>query len=125
MIVNISYPLAALHEASRFIWETNPYVLNWPTTPTSVFDVMSSIKSMMEKGAMDNARLIVKERFLKINLDNEWIDYTGTGGYYIIYSLRDENETTITIDADILVDPAVGNPDKGYITEYVDEIVET
>jgi len=125
MIVNIGYPVAALHEASKFIWENNPSVLKWPSAPESVFDVMSHIQETMRKGAMQNAKLLIKEKNLGVTLDREWLDYTGTGGYYLIFTLRDEVDEEITIDVDILVDPAVGNPNPGFATEYVDEIVET
>ena len=125
MIVNISYPCAALHEAAKFIWENNPSVEKWPSAPKSVFDVISNIQSMMKRGAMDNAKIILKERALGTNLDNEWLTYTGTGGYYLVYTLRDSDDTeNVTIEVDILVDPAVSDPTKGFTTEFVDEIVE-
>lgn len=125
MLVNLSYPLAALHEASRYIWENNPSVRNWPSRPESVFDVMAGMQEMMRRDALKNAALILKERRLNVTLDNEWLDYTGTGGYYFIYELiSDEGSEEIIIGATILVDAAVGNPDPGYVTEFIDELVE-
>ena len=40
MTLSISYSLAGLHEASRFIWEHNKSIPQWPDSPKSVFDVM-------------------------------------------------------------------------------------
>lgn len=126
MIVNLSYPLAALHEASKYIWENNPSVTKWPSKPESVFDVMAGMQKMMRRDALKNAALILKEKRLNVKLDDEWLDYTGTGGYYFIYELiSDENSDEVIIGATILVDPAVGNPDAGYVTEFIDEIEET
>jgi len=125
MIVNLGYPLAALHEASKYIWENNPSVRNWPSKPESVFDVMAGIQKMMRRDAMKNAAVILKERRLNVKLDNEWIDYTGTGGYYFIYELiSDDNADEIIIGATILVDPGVRNPEPGYVTEFIDELEE-
>jgi hypothetical protein len=125
MEVNLSYPLAALHEASKYIWEHNPSVRNWPSKPESVFDVMKGMQEMMRRDALKNAALILKERRLNVKLDGEWLDYTGTGGYYFIYELiSDEDSDEITIGASILIDPAVGSPDPGYVTEFIDELVE-
>jgi hypothetical protein len=125
MEVNLSYPLAALHEASKFVWENNPSVRNWPSRPESVFDVMKGMQKMMRKDALKNAALILKERRLNVKLDDEWLDYTGTGGYYFIYELiSDEDSDEIIIGATILVDAAVGNPDAGYVTEFIDDLVE-
>jgi len=125
MLVNLSYPLAALHEASRYIWDNNPSVRNWPSKPESVFDVMKGIQEMMRRDAMKNASLILKEKRLNVNLDNEWLDYSGTGGYYFIYELiSDADADEIIIGATILVDPAVGSPNPGYVTEFIDELTE-
>ncbi len=81
---------------------------------------------MMRRDALKNAALILKEKRLNVKLDNEWLDYTGTGGYYFIYELiSDEDSDEVIIGATILVDPAVGNPEPGYVTEFIDEIEET
>jgi len=125
MLVNISYPLAGLHEASRYIWDNNPSVRNWPSKPESVFDVMEGIQEMMRRDAMKNASVILKEKRLNVELNNEWLDYTGTGGYYFIYELIDSTDEEITVGVTILVNPAVGTPEPGYVTEFVDEIEET
>jgi hypothetical protein len=124
MIVNLSYPLAALHEASKYIWENNPSVRKWPSKPESVFDVMSGIQEMMRRDAMKNAAVILKEKRLNTELNGEWTDYTGTGGYYFIYELISDDSDEITIGVTILVDPSVGNPEPGYVTEFIDELTE-
>jgi hypothetical protein len=124
MIVNVSYPLAALHEAAAFIWEKNTSVTKWPSEPQNVFDVMKSIQEMIRRGAMNNAKVIIKEKQLKVELPDEWHSFTGTGGYYISYELVDSDDEEITIGATILVDPAVSCPNPGYVTEFIDEIVE-
>lgn len=80
---------------------------------------------MMRRDAIKNASVILKEKRLNVELNNEWIDYTGTGGYYFIYELIDSTDEEITVGVTILVDPAVGTPEPGYVTEFVDEIEET
>ena len=125
MKINISYTLAALHEAAKFIWDNNDKVKLWPSQPKNAFDVMLDMKKMMIGGALTNARLILKERRLKTEFPNDWLSYTGTGGYYFLYELvSDENSNEITIGASILVDPAVSHPAAGYTTELIDDIVE-
>jgi hypothetical protein len=125
MLVNISYSLAGLHEASRFIWENNPSILKWPSSPKTVFDVMAKMQEMMRRDAMKNAAVILKEKRLKMELNDEWVDYTGTGGYYFIYELISDDEPgRVVIGATILVDPSVGSPNPGFVTEFVDEIKE-
>jgi hypothetical protein len=124
MLVNISYSLAGLHEAARFIWENNPSVTKWPSNPESVFDVMKNIQEMMRKSAKQNADLIRKEKELKIELNEDWVSFTGTGGYYLSYELIDSTDEEINIGAIILVDPSVGSPNPGYVTEFVDTIGE-
>lgn len=79
----------------------------------------------MRGDALKNASVILKERRMSIELNNEWLDYTGTGGYYFIYELIDSTDIEITIGVTMLVDPAVGNPNPGYVNEFVDEIEET
>jgi len=121
MSVNISYSLAGLHEASRFIWENNPSIQKWPSKPTSVFGVMDNILSMMRKSALRNADVIRKEKELKIELSEDWISFTGTGGYYLSYEFLNADDEEINIGVTILVDPAVGNPNPGFVTEELDE----
>jgi len=125
MRVNLSYALAELHEASNYIWENNPSVKNWPSGPTSVFDVMNGMRDMMKRDALKNAALILKEKKLGVSCDNNWVSYSGTGGYYFLYDLIYESEEEVVIGATILVDAALRNPDKGYVTEEVDDIAET
>ncbi len=124
MIVNVSYPLAALHEASKFIWENNTSVTNWPSKPKNVFDVMKNIQETIRRGALSNAKVILKEKQLKVELNDEWSGFIGTGGYYISFELVDSDDTEITIGAAILVDPSVSNPNPGFVTEFVDDIAE-
>jgi hypothetical protein len=125
MIVNVSYTNAALHEAARFIWENNQSVTKWPSAPTSVFDVMTNIQETIRRGALNNAKVILKEKQLKTELFDEWTGFIGTGGYYISYELEESGEDDeIRIGATILVDPAVSHPHPGYVVEFVDEIEE-
>lgn len=125
MEVNISYPLEQLHATAKYIWENNPSVGNWPSEPKSVFDVMSQMVGMMHRDAISNSKIIIKERHLKVKLDDEWVSYTGTGGYYFLYELENEDENSITIGVTILADLAVGNKNTGYVTEFIDNIEET
>jgi len=124
MIVNVSYPSAALHEAAKFIWENNTSVKIWPSKPKDVFDVMRNIQDMIRRGALENAKVIIREKQLKVDLSEDWCSFNGTGGYYISYELDDSNDKEITIGATILVDPAVSSPYPGYTIEFIDEIVE-
>jgi hypothetical protein len=124
MKINISYTLAALHEAAKFIWDNNDKVKLWPSEPKNAIDVMSGIKEMMISGALTNAKLILKERRLKTEFPDDWLSYTGTGGYYFLYELISDDLDRITIGATILVDPAVSHPAAGYITELIDDIEE-
>lgn len=126
MEIKISYSAAALHDAANFIWINNPYVVYWSSKPTSSIDVMADMKKMMIKHAELNARLVHKEILnggvlaKDADLYDTWNSYTGTGGYYFIFSLIDSNQSEIIIGVDILVDPAIKHKDKGFITEVVD-----
>jgi len=124
MDINVSYPLAGLHEAAKYIWENNPSVRNWPSRPTSVFDVMHGMQEMMKETVSRNAAIIIKEKELNTELNNEWISFTGTGGYYFSFELIDSTDDEINVGVTILVDPAVSSPDRGYVTELIDETTE-
>ena len=124
MIINTSYSLPALHEAAKFIWENNLSVKSWHTKPEGIFDVMKDIQEMIRRGAADNAKVILKERQLKVELPGEWMTYCGTGGYYIVFELEEDTEEEITIGATILVDPAISVIETGFVTECIDEIEE-
>ena len=120
MKVSISYSLASLHEASRFIWEHNESIPKWPDTPKSAFDVMNQIRDMMVKGALKNAEIVRKEKTLSVKIEDEWVTFTGTGGYYVIYDLIDDTDNVIQIGIDILVDPSISHPNPGYVTEELE-----
>jgi len=126
MTVSISYSLGALHEAARFIWENNESVLNWPCSPTSAFDVMTQIRDMMVKGALENAEFLKKEKNKTLSADDDWMTFNGTGGYYVLYELlSEEDDEEVRIGIDILVDPSVSHPNPRYVTEVVDNTEET
>lgn len=124
MRVTLSYHLAGLHEAAQFIWTKNSAVQNWPSKPATVFDVMNQMLEMMRRDAARNAHIILKERKLKVELGSEWVSYTGTGGYYMMYELYEETEDEISIGASILVDPAVSHPMPTFVTEELDGFAE-
>lgn len=121
MDVHITYKQASLHEAARFIWERNPAVRHWPSGPQSPVDVLDNIHQLMSKQALANAGTLIKEK--KLTLDySMWCDYTGTGGYYLIFSLESEPtsaDDNIVIHVEILVDPGVLHYDKAFDTEFV------
>lgn len=125
MKVSLHYKLSALHEAARFIWEKNQLVKQWYSQPQSVFDVQDQILEMMRRDAEKNARILVREKKEKINLEEEWISYSGTGGFYIIYELYDSSEEEISIGASILVDPTVGYSEPPFVTEELDTLAQT
>jgi len=122
MNIILSYKMAALHEAARFIWENNPSVLNWPSAPKSVFDVMADIRSMMTKGAISNAKVLLDEKATGAIIEHEWSSFNGTGGYYAVYELINQDENEINIGVDILVDPGVNHPNPGYVNEIVEVV---
>lgn len=125
MTVRISYSLGALHEAAKFIWENNRSVPYWPSAPTSAFDVMTQIRNMMVKGALENAEFLRKEKNKTLSPDDDWMTFTGSGGYYVLYELlSEEDEEEIRIGIDVLVDPAVSHPNPRYVTEVVDNTDE-
>lgn len=121
-MVSISYSLASLHEASKFIFENNTSIDKWPNKPNSAYDVMNQIRDLVKRGAIENANLIQREKQLSVKLDSDWVSYTGTGGYFVIYDLESgEDEEDVVIGATILVDPAVSHPHPGYVTEVIDD----
>lgn len=125
MKINLSYNVASLHEAARYIWDNNPSVEKWSSAPKSAIDVMKQIKDDMFRYAKYNAQIILKEKRLGVNLSNEWKTFTGTGGYYLLFALEEDTEELILISIDILVDPAVGHPVPRYISEELTEIDTT
>lgn len=127
MILNIHYKLSALHDTAQFIWDNNPSVKYWPSRPKSVLCVIDHIRQSLVTYAKKNAEVIVRERRLGVQLNSEWTDwtdYTGTGGYYVMYSLMDEPSDEINLDIEILVDLSVARVDKGYVREFIDTIGE-
>ena len=125
MKINLSFNVASLHEAARYIWNNNPSVEKWPAAPKSAIDVMKQIKDDMFRYAKYNAQLILKERRLGTDLTNEWTTFSGTGGYYLIFNLEDDTEEHILIGVDILVDPAVGHPVSRYTMDDITEVDST
>ena len=125
MKINLSYNVASLHEAARYIWDNNPSVEKWPAAPKSAIDVMKQIKDDMFRYAKYNAQLILKEKRLGTDLTNEWATFSGTGGYYLLFTLEEDTEELILIGVDILVDPAVGNPVSRYLMSDITEVDTT
>ncbi len=123
MNVSVSYSVAALHEAAHYIWNNNPHVRVWPSAPTSPIDVADRIKEVFITSAKQNRDIIVKEKHLGITLRDSWNSWDGTGGFYLIYTLVQEPvDDLVEIDVVILVDPSLKTPNKGYITEIIDNV---
>jgi len=121
MRLTVTYSRAALHEAARYIWDHNPSVRNWHTTPTSEIDVAKDIRAMFQRDVKRNRDVIVREKQLGKSLSDEYTNWGGTGGYYVIYSLVDDpKDDLVEFEAVILVDASVGNPNKGFVTEDID-----
>ena len=120
MKINILYSVAALHEAAAYIWDNNPRVPVWSPSPKSPIDIVKMIHGMMIKQALYNAKVIMKEKRLEMELPEEWGSFVGTGGFYIAFELQDVNEEEINIGVDILVDPAIASNIKGFVTEVID-----
>lgn len=72
----------------------------------------------MKKTAAHNARVIIGEKN-GVN-DYEWIDYTGTGGYYFLFTHDPTDDDSIDISVSILVDPNIGKPIKGVLSTPLD-----
>lgn len=119
MKIKLSYSISAVHETAKFIWENNSSVRNWPSQPKSAIDIIQIIVDHIESEAARNAEILVRERALNINLDNEWTLWTGTGGFYIRYELITSNNEMI-IDASLTVDPAISTPYQGHSFVSVD-----
>lgn len=125
MKFELSYNLASLHAAAAFIWENNPYVTKWPSAPRSASEVMSLIHEDMVRHASKNAASVLEERNTKVSTLDKWISHTGTGGYYLMFELQSEDDDSIVIAVDVLVDPGVGSPVPRYKSEVIDELVTT
>lgn len=107
--ITIFYSIAQLHHAAAYIWEHNTYVKMWPSPPGTINDLLEYIKSMMVNTAKKNAKALYEQR------ENNWVGYTGTGGFTIQFSSDYvHGDNVVEIFADILIDPAVGLPDKGF-----------
>lgn len=125
--VHISYSQSNLHSAARFIWENNSSITKWPTAPKSVFDIMNTIRELMRDACIKNAKIILREQKLKVELSDDWISYTGTGGFYCqieFYTIAEDEENPgteiIQLGVQILVDPAIGDDRQNYTTEVID-----
>lgn len=121
MELTISYSQTQMQEAAKFIWEKNPSIKNWPSAPDSVFDVFNIIHRMAVRDARKNYELILKERKTGSMLDNEWITYSGTGGFYLTYELIVDEENEIQIGVEVSVNPSIGMRDN---TEIITELLD-
>lgn len=126
MNIKLTYNLASLHAAAAFIWDNNPSVRKWPSAPTSELDVLELIHSDMVRYASQNARTILSERTTGVDTSGQWVTHTGTGGYYLLFSLlSDEDSEDIAIGIDILVDAGVTGPASRYKAEVIDISLST
>lgn len=125
MQIEIGYNLNSLQESAQYIWNHNPHVSRWPTPPSNVFELMQQIKNQVRRDVQRNVEILKREKDEGIDLTNEWIHMTGTGGYTIMYSLEDNTDDKIYIGVDFLVDPAVGNKNDSFVTEVLDFTNET
>lgn len=110
-----------MQEAAKFIWENNPSVKFWPTEPESMMDVYNTIHHMVIRDSKKNYQTVLRERETGQSSD-DWIGYSGTGGFYISYELIVDEKDAIEINVEITVDPCLGiDFDKRvYIVEVVD-----
>ena len=119
MKLNIEYSITSLHEVGKFIWENNPSVHHWTSAPKSEDDVIYVIRENIKKHALNNAHLIIEEGDGNLYTDYKWRDWIGTGGYYLLFTLEHQTDDEITIQVDILFDPAVGK-EREYAIERID-----
>jgi hypothetical protein len=103
MDVKIYYSNTQLQKTARFIWDNNPYVRNWLRGEKSLDQLISYIKSMAFRQGKLNAHALIH------NVEN-WLSYTGTGGFVIQFSSEYRpGDSFIDISIDFLVDASVGD----------------
>ena len=116
----VHYSIASLHEAARYIWDNNPHAPLWHNGNASEIDIVNDIREMFIRDVKKNYEVILREKRLSKSLESEFVHYSATGGYYILYNLWDEpTDDSIEIEVTILVDPSIGKP-EGYVAEVID-----
>jgi hypothetical protein len=125
MRVSIYYSQAQLLNAAQYIWDNNPFHSKWPNPPKSPIDIAKQIHAMAIEDCRKNAEVLKRERAEGINLDDGWVNYSGTGGFMISYSLvtipEDKDQE---IELEFSVNPAI--VDEGaYVVEVIDNGTET
>lgn len=122
MDVKLSYSLSALHMAAKFVWENNPHIGMWPSQPKDVLDVIDLISSTLRKTASVNAENVRQARLTDSPDKFSWTGSVTTGGYMLLYSLDESDTDDISIEIEIMVDPAIGTLKSSHIIEFLDDI---
>lgn len=104
---SITFNQSQLEAAARFIFNNNKMCHIWPNPPASELDVLNQI--------VENGRHIARENATR-EPDNQ-ITAVGTGGYTILVDDIDDGDYTLSV----LVDPAVSNNNRQYVSYEVDE----
>jgi hypothetical protein len=92
--------------ASKFVFENNKHIKNWPVVPNSWKDVRSKIHSEIDY-------LIRTNEFDP----NESYYFYATGGYWIFLFYDSD-----TIDVEVLIEPDLINDDSKYKSFNVNDI---
>lgn len=125
MRVSIHYSQAQLLATAQYIWEHNPFIDKWPTAPKSPIDIVKQIHAMVIEACRKNGQVLKRERDEGIDLSNQWVTFSGSGGYLINYNLVTEpGDENPEIEVEFSVNPAIGDQ-GGYVVEVIDSYPET
>ncbi len=106
--------------AAQFIWDHNPFHPKWPNPPKSPIDIAKQIHAMAIEGCRKNAEVLRRERAEGVDLSDQWVSFSGTGGYLVNYNLVTEpGEEDQEIEVEFSVNPAIGD-EGGYVVEVID-----
>lgn len=97
-----------LNAAASFVWENNKACPVWPDPCFSFLDVKEHI--------LADIRAYAAKNMATYDDPDKWISWVGGAGYWFIFSSDDE----MSIDVEILVDPALGNNKYSYVHEVID-----
>lgn len=119
MEISYTYNEGGLNATAFFIWENNPYCKNWFDPPGNVIDLRNKILAEAKEQVLKNIALAIKYGDDESKLWDKWVSHTGTGGYYIDFSLEQTPPDGIYVFIDFHVDPGIGQKSH-YVERQVD-----
>lgn len=113
------YDMATVHAAAHFIWYNNTYVKSWANNLPDVVKYITEFINDSACAASYSLKNLIKE-----NKDTDrWYYGLGTGGFYVTWTILDQTDEIVTIEAEILVDPSVSWPwPRGTVNKIVNTI---